>query len=836
MTISLNWLKTYLDINLSPDEISNLLTSLGLEVEGMEEVESIKGGLQGVVVGEVKECWRHPNADKLSLTKVDIGTGELLQIVCGAPNVAAGQRVLVATIGTTLYPTGGEPLTLKLGKIRGEESQGMICAADELGMGEDHSGILVLPADTPIGTTGRDYFKLEKDVVYEIGLTPNRSDATCHLGVARDLAAALQVQFGQTGGVKVPELDMSCFENMTYLLPVEVTVENAEACPRYAGVSIKGVTIGESPDWLKKRLLSVGVRPISNIVDVTNFILHELGQPLHAFDLDEIAGQKIIVKTLPEGTKFQSLDDRERSLSDHDLMICDGDSKPMCIGGVFGGAKSGVKDTTRNIFLESAHFNAKWIRRSSTRHDLRTDAAKVFEKGSDPNVCVYALQRAAAMIVELAGGEIASEVVDVYPKPIENQQVAVTYDYVNRLIGMEIPKEKIKEILSALEMLPPNPLKGESLDGDSFIVSVPTNKADVTRPADVVEEILRVFGLDNVPAPAQIRSSMVSSEKPDPNAVRNTVADYLAANGFNEVMSLSLSQSTFYKEILPKEASELVFVNNTSNVQLDIMRPTMLFSGLEAVVNNQNRQQMDLKLFEFGKTYTASPQPPPKEGEQKSGGKLAYAEPQHLALFLTGQRYPESWRNKEKVSADFFTLKSIVGNVLARLGVGGGFQETAVKDDVFAYGIKYHRGPQDLVTFGKVQPKVCKKMGIRGEVFYADLNWDALLAAAKKQSISFADLNKFPTVRRDLAVVIGKSVKFSDLAAVAKKVGKKLLKDINLFDVFEDETKLGEGKKSYAVSFTFEDPTRTLQDKEVDAVMSELIEAFEGKLGALIRR
>ncbi len=838
MTISLNWLKEYIDTKLPAEEISNLLTSLGLEVEGMEEMESIKGGLEGVLVGEVKECWRHPNADKLSLTKVDIGTGDLLQIVCGAPNVAAGQKVLVATVGTTLYPTNGDPITLKLGKIRGEESQGMICATDELGMGEDHSGILVLPADAAIGTTGRDYFKLEKDIVYEIGLTPNRSDATCHLGVARDLAAALQVQFGQMSGVKMPSVEKFKVNNNS--LPVAVMVENTEACPRYAGVTIKGVTIGESPDWLKKRLLSIDVRPISNVVDITNFILHELGQPLHAFDLDEIAGQKIILKTLPEGTKFQSLDERERSLSDHDLMICDGDSNGMCIGGVFGGATSGVKDTTKNIFLESAHFNAKWIRRSSTRHDLRTDAAKVFEKGSDPNVCVYALKRAAMMMVELAGGEIASEVVDVYPNPIENQLITVSFDYVNRLIGMEIPKEKINEILSALEM------KIMAETSDSFTVSVPTNKADVTRPADVVEEILRVFGLDNVPAPAQIRSSMVASEKPDPNAVRNTIADYLAANGFNEVMNLSLSQSAFYKEILPtsplgKETSELVFVNNTSNVQLDIMRPTMLFSGLEAVVNNQNRQQSDLKLFEFGKTYHSITDYGLRKSDSTPNPQSAivnpkFVEPQHLALFITGQRFQESWRNKEKVSADFFALKSFVGNVLARLGVGSGFQETVVKDDMFAYGLKYHRGPQDLVIFGKVQPKICKKMGIRGEVFYADLNWDALLAAAKKQSISFAELNKFPTVRRDLAVVIGKSVKFSDLAAVAKKVGKKLLKDINLFDVFEDETKLGEGKKSYALSFTFEDPTRTLQDKEVDAAMNELIEAFEGKLGALIRR
>lgn len=831
MTISLNWLKEYLTIDLPPHEVSNLLTSLGLEVEGMEEVETIKGGLEGVVVGLVQECWRHPNADKLSLTKVDTGQGELLQIVCGAPNVATGQKVLVATAGTTLYPTSGEPIKLKKGKIRGEDSEGMICAADELGMGEDHSGILVLPPDTPVGLAARIYFKLEKDVVFEIGLTPNRSDATCHLGVASDLAAALQVQHGQASGVNRPSVEH--FKVGSHSLPVKVTVENTEACPRYAGVTIKGVTVGDSPDWLKKRLLSIGVRPISNIVDVTNFILHELGQPLHAFDLDEIKGQEIVVKTLPEGSKFRSLDDRERSLSAEDLMICDGASAGMCIGGVFGGQSSGVKESTRNIFLESAHFNARWIRRSSTRHDLRTDAAKVFEKGSDPNICVYALQRAAAMMVEIAGGEIASEIVDIYPSPIENKQIKVTYDYVNRLIGTDIPHEGIQQILSALGM------KIVEETSRSFTVSVPTNKADVLRPADVVEEILRVFGLDNVPVPVQLRSSVVESEKPDPALVRNTIGDLLAANGFQEIMSLSLSQSVFYKEILPREDGELVFVNNTSNMQLDIMRPTMLFSGLEAVAHNQNRQQADLKLFEFGKTYHPKGGGNPAADNGHGGGdkvKQRFTEPQHLALFATGQKWPESWRNKEKSAADFFSLKSYVGNLLARLGILGGYQETALKNELFAYALKFHRGPQELAVFGKVQPKICKKMGIRGDVFYADLNWDLLLLAAKKQAISSVELNRFPTVRRDLAVVIGNSVKFSDLAAVAKKVGKNLLKDINLFDVFEDESKLGEGKKSYALSLVFEDPARTLQDKEVDTVVNQLIEHLESKLGAVVRR
>ena len=831
MTISLNWLKNYLDINLSPEEISNLLTSLGLEVEGMEEVETIKGGLEGIVVGQVEACWRHPNADKLSLTKVNTGTGELLQIVCGAPNVATGQKVLVATVGTTLYPLNGESFTLKKGKIRGEESQGMICAEDELGIGEDHSGIMVLPEDTPVGLTGRQYFKLEKDVIYEIGLTPNRSDATCHLGVARDLAAALKIQYEHPGQVSLPSVEN--FKVHNHSLPVEVVVENTEACPRYAGVSLKGITVKESPDWLKKRLLSIGQRPINNIVDVTNFILHELGQPLHAFDLDQVAGHKVIVKTLPEGAKFASLDGLERTLGGQDLMICDGDSNGMCIGGVFGGINSGVKDSTRNIFLESAHFNAKSIRRTSTRHDLRTDAARVFEKGSDPNLCVYALKRAAMMMIELGGGEIASEIVDIYPEPIEKQVIKVTYDYVNRLIGTDIPHEKIREILLALDIA----IVEET--SRSFTVAVPTNKADVTRPADVVEEILRVYGLDNVPVPLQIRSSIVRNEYPGTDQVRNAIGDFLAANGFNEIMALSLSQSAFYQEILPRETTDIVFVNNTSNAQLDIMRPTMLFSGLEAVVHNQNRQQTDLKLFEFGKTYH-------RKSDEAGAGVKNYEEKQHLSVLLTGQRWPESWKVNQKPApeADFFTLKSFAERILTRLGISGyqqttGGPEQAVGREylgVFSWFVTCHRGPQEMVSLGKVHPKICKKMGIRSDVYYADFNWDLLLQASKKQSITFAELNKFPTVRRDIALVIGKSVKFADIAAVAKKVGKKLLKDINLFDVFEDETKLGEGKKSYAVSFTFEDPTRTLQDKDVDAVVNELITSFELKLGAVIRR
>ncbi len=831
MIISLNWLKEYLNIDLPPNEISDLLTSLGLEVEGMEERESIKGGLKGVVVGRVAECQKHPNADKLSLTKVDIGAGELLQIVCGAPNVAESQKVLVATVGATLYPTNGEPFTLKKGKIRGEESLGMICAADELGLGEDHSGIMVLPEDTPVGMSGRDYLKLETDVVYEIGLTPNRSDATCHLGVARDLAAALRVRYGKD--IEVKEPSVGDFKVGNRELQLEVVVENQEACPRYTGVSIKGIAVRESPDWLKNRLLAIGVRPISNIVDATNFILHELGQPLHAFDLDKIAGRKVIVKTLPQGAKFLSLDEKERSLSAQDLMICDGDSKGMCIGGVFGGIDSGVTDSTRNIFLESAHFNARWIRRSSIRHDLRTDAAKVFEKGSDPNICVYALKRAAAMIAELGGGQIASEIIDIYPQPVEKRRAKVFYKYVNELIGLSMSPEDIRKILLALDM----EIVEET--GAYLVVAVPTNKADVTRPVDIVEEILRVYGLDNVPVPSQVRSSIVHNEYPAPGQLSNTIGDFLAANGFHEIMALSLSQSAYYDEILPEALTEAVLVNNTSSVQLNIMRPDMLFSGLEAVVHNQNHQQLNLKLFEFGKVYH-------RRGDEPEAGIRNFKETQRLSLFVAGQRWPNNWRIQQKSAqtADFFTLKSFVEAVLNRLGIGG-YQETTGGDetgpgsgyrDVFSYFATCHRGVQELVSFGKVKPEICKKMDIRSEVFFADFNWDALIKAAKKQSISFVEINRFPTVKRDLALVIEKSVNFADIAAIARKTGRKLLKETALFDVFENESKLGEGKKSYAVSFTFEDPTRTLQDKDVDAIMNELIAVFESKLGAIIRR
>ncbi len=817
MKVSLNWLKQYLDIEVSPEQLGEILTDIGLELESIEQVESIRGGLAGVVIGQVVASQRHPNADKLSLTKVDIGNGDLLSIVCGAPNVAAGQKVLVATVGTTLYPLGSdEPLTLKETKIRGELSQGMICAEDELGLGDSHAGIMVLPEDVPIGTLAKDYFQVETDTIYEIGLTPNRSDATNHIGIAKDVAAALKINYQHDGHVKLPSVADFKVDNQD--LTLKVVIENYEACPRYSGVSIKGVTVGESPDWLKNRLKLIGVRPINNIVDITNFVLHELGQPLHAFDWDIITNQQVIVRTLPEGTKFITLDEVERSLSTKDLMICDGASNPMCIGGVFGGAQSGVKDSTKNIFLESAHFHAKWIRQSKTRHGLfNSEAAKIFEKGSDPNITIYALKRAALLIQEIAGGEIASEIVDIYPQPIEKKQVEVAYSHVNRLIGTDIPKATVQEILSALEM----DIVAE--DAEKFTVAVPTNKVDVTRPADVIEEILRIYGFNNIPVPEHMRISTNTAPNPDRNAIRNLIGDLLAAHGFSEMMAMSLSQSRYYKELLPIiEEAALVYINNTSSPTLDIMRPTMLFSGLEAIVHNQNRQQNDLKLYEFGRTY-----------QQKTSG--GYIEREHLAIWLCGSRWGESWLHKDAPQSDFYTLKAFVQQVLGRLGLSN-WQETLVQDERFAYGVRYHRGEQTLVELGQIASRLSKQMNIRGQVYCADFQWDNVIRATQKHTITYQEVNKFPAVRRDLAIIIENSVKFADIASIARKTGKNMIKDVNLFDVYENEQQLGAGKRSYAVSFVLEDHTKTLQDKEVDKLMEQLIKAYETQLGASIRR
>ncbi|MEM9887158.1 MAG: phenylalanine--tRNA ligase subunit beta [Bacteroidota bacterium] len=814
MNISLNWLKDYLQIDLEAEKVGEVLTEIGLEVEGLEKVESIEGGLAGVVVGHVVECGQHPNADRLSLTKVDIGVEELLQIVCGAPNVAKGQKVLVATVGTTLHPLNGEPFKIKKGKIRGAASVGMICAEDELGLGENHDGIIVLEESTKIGTPASDVFELETDYVFEIGLTPNRSDATNHIGVAKDLGAALKINYDHSGEVKMPDISTFKVENTN--ATVEVEVRNTEACPRYAGVSITGLKIAESPDWLKNRLKAIGVRPISNVVDATNFILHELGQPLHAFDLEKVTDRKIIVETLPEGSIFKSLDEVDRKLQANDLMICDGAEKGMCIGGVFGGIDSGVTDSTTSIFLESAHFNPKYIRRSSMHHNLRTDAAKVFEKGSDPNICVYALKRAALLMQELAGGTVASEIVDVYPEKVEPVEISLTYEQVNTIIGVEIPKNKIHSILDALEM--EITASGET----NFSVKVPTNKADVSRPADVIEEILRIYGLNEVPVSNRINMSLSYGESTSKQAVRNTLGDLLSSNGFIECMNLSLSQSKYYREILAIPTEKLAFIHNTSNVHLDIMRPTMLFSTLETIVHNQNRQQMDLKLFEFGRTYEKDIERPFKEEE-------------HLSISMTGSRWAESWLTSNQKAADFFSLKAFVKNILQRIGIDS-YQESPLENEQFAYGVKFHRGKQNIVHFGKVDAKIAKAMGVKTDVFYADFVMNTLFKSAKKSKIQIAEPVKFPSSRRDLALVVAQSIKFQDIAMLAQKTGKKLLKAVNLFDVYEDAERLGKGKKSYAISLQFEDATKTLKDKEIDKIVNKLIQQYEQQLGAVIRR
>jgi phenylalanyl-tRNA synthetase beta chain len=818
MTVSLNWLKEYIDINDTPEAIAEMLTDLGLEIEGLEHIGGIKGDLAGVVIGEVMDCEKHPDADKLSLTKVNIGSGDLLQIVCGAPNVAKGQKVAVATIGTKLYFSDGKELTIKEGKIRGAISQGMICAEDELGIGHDHSGIIVLPNDTPIGKPAIEVFKIEKDIVFEIGLTPNRSDATCHLGIAKDLAARMKVHHGG-GEVNLP--DVSNFKKDSDALKIAVKVENTEGCPRYSGVCIKGVKIGESPDWLKQRLNAIGVNTRNNVVDITNFILHELGQPLHAFDYDKIGGNAIVVKNAKEGTPFTSLKKNELgeyvalTLTKNDLLICDAHDEGMCIAGVIGNPTEGVSDSTVNIFLESAHFNAKRLRITSFHHNTRTDAAKTFEKGTDPNVTVYALKRAAMMIKALAGGEIASDIIDIYPQVIGKQRIAVNFQHVERLIGQKFDNRYLKKILAALDME-----IVETIDTENVIVAVPTNKADVLREADVIEEILRIHGFNNVPMPNYIRLAVTETEKINPTRLRNMVSDLLANNGFNEAMGLSLTQSKFYTETQLVDNERLVFVNNTSNVHLDIMRPTMLVSALEMIVHNQNRQMSDLKIFEFGKTYL-----------KKEDG---FEETAHLGVVITGNQTGESWRGKS-TPADYFSLKAIVNLILTRLGIGG-YQETAFTNEQFAYALRYHRGNQVLVEFGKVVPKVRKSFDIKQDVYFADFQWDSILKSLKNAKVSFEEISKYPSVRRDLALVLDASVKFGDISQIAQKIAKKLLKDVNLFDVFEDEQKLGAGKKSYAVSFQFEDKEKTLQDKDIEKIMDELIKTYESKLGAVIRR
>jgi phenylalanyl-tRNA synthetase beta chain len=820
MKISLNLLRDFLDIHKSPSEIADILTSLGLESEGFETVKTSPADLDKVLTARVLTCEKIPDTDHLSATTVDAGDGVVRSVVCGAPNVAAGQMVFLAIPGANVFTKDGTLFTIGERKVRGVASQGMICAQDELGLGHDHSGIIVLPEGTPAGISAADYYEMPSDVVFEIGLTPNRADATSHAGVAKDILAWMRVHEDPNAGLR----DLSYLTKGSEKISAGATgfpvaVENVEACPLYSGIVIEGIQVGESPEWLKNRLLAVGQRPINNVVDITNYVRIELGQPLHAFDLDKVSGGKIVVKTVAEGTPFVTLDGVERKLFAEDLMICDGHGEPMCIGGVFGGADSGVSETTTRIFLEAAIFNARWIRRTMLRHSLRTDSAWVFEKGADPENTGLALARAALLVEALTGGKISSGVTRICEREPVRAAVSATYAGISSLVGEDLGGERIRGILDALN------IERTDETETGFTAHVPCNKPDVTREADLVEEILRVYGLDNIAMPSQIRSSMEINVHPTPEYIRNLAAEFLASNGFNECMSLSLGNSAHYTgedALWPVGSDQLVFIHNSANQGLDCLRPAMLLSALEVVVHNQNRQNPDLRLFEFGKVY-------------RRAGENSMEETARLSLTITGARNTESWQPSVKGNSDFFTLKAYVGNLLARLGIRG-YQESILQENPFQYALKYHRGDREIVTFGAVDPLILKKMDVKNPVLFADFNVTSLIKAVSGNKIQFQELNKFPTVRRDLALVLDKGVNFGEIRQLATKTAQKLLKEVNLFDVFDDENKLGAGKKSCAVSFIFEDTGKTLQDKEIDAVMNQLTSVFEGKLGAVIRK
>lgn len=820
MKISLNWLKSYIDTSLKADEIANILTHIGLEVEGMEQIESIRGGLEGLVVGKVLTCEQHPNADKLHLTTVDIGQGDPLQIVCGAPNVAAGEKVVVATINTMLYPTGeAEGFKIKKSKIRGIESFGMLCAEDEIGIGTDHAGIIVLPEDVPTGTPARNYYQLEDDYLLEIGLTANRADAMSHYGVARDLAVYLQ---SHDMPYKLTLPDVSAFQAGSVTdKSVQVEVLNHEAAPRYMGLTITGVKVAESPDWLKTRLRSIGLNPHNNVVDITNFILHEIGQPLHAFDANKIKGRKIVVRTCPEGTPFVTLDGVERKLSDRDLMICD-EEKPMCLAGVFGGLDSGVTAETTEVFLESAYFNPVWIRKSAKRHGLSTDASFRYERGIDPNIAPYALKRAALLVTELAGGQISSPVTDIYPEPIQPFHFEISLDRVKRLIGKDIPDETIRKIIAALEV------KIEKEEGDTLHVVVPAYRVDVQREADLVEDILRIYGYNNVEIPQSVHSTLSYAPHPDREKVTNIIANLLTANGFNEIMSNSLTKAAYYEELDAYKAENCVRIINPLSSDLSVMRQTLLFNALEAVELNTNRRNSDLKLYEFGNCYWYHPD------KASEGGLAPYSEQNHLSILITGADHTLSWNTKAQPTS-FYTLKAIAEKIFSRIGIDlNSAVMESLQNDLYREAVTYKVNGKQIVEMGIVSKKIRSKFDIKAEVYYLEMNFDAFLKLTKNHKVTVEELSKFPEVRRDLALLVDTQVTFSQLREIAFSVEKKLLKNVTLFDVYEGD-KLPAGKKSYALNFVLEDTTKTLTDQVIDRVMANLIREFERRAGAQIR-
>ncbi len=814
MTISLLWLNDYLKLNLDPLQVAEALTSIGLEVEKMESWESTRGGMKGVIAGKVLTCVKHPDADRLKVTTVDIGTGKPSSIVCGGPNVATGQTVWVAVPGTILYDKEGKPKPINSSKIRGELSEGMICAEDELGLGESHEGVLVLPDDVKIGTLASDYYHVTSDTIFEIGLTPNRSDATSILGVAEDLAAYLTIQGNKEYKVKwpaIPELGKAVNPQS-----FKVEVRNNEACPRYSGILISNISIGPSPDWMQKHLQSIGVKTINNVVDITNFILHEMGQPLHAFDADKIAGNKIIVETKNEGTPFLALDNVNYKLSGEDLMICDGDGTPMCIGGVYGGLNSGVSNTTKTIFLESAHFNAGSVRRSSMRHQLRTEAARRFEKGSDPNITIKALARAVDLFSQFANGKIASDIFDIYPKPISPARINLSLKKINETAGVAFSIQQVEKILNALHM----EIKEKS--AEQLVVLVPTNKADVLRDIDVIEEILRIYGYINIPLPGKMNTSVAMESRYALHRIRRLIGQFLASKGFMECMNMSLTSPAFYKNLAAPDADSWVTIHNTSNESLNLLRPEMIIPTLETIRRNVNRKQDDLRLYEFGKSYL-----------QKNGQP---SETEHLVLTLVGQQQPVYWQNVNTKSVDFFSIKSEVHAILLRLGISNWTSRNIENESGLDYGLVYSDGDKELVRFGKVSPSWCERFDIRQPVFLADMMFENVIEKASRSVTIYEELNRFPQVQRDLAVVIDETTSFEYIRKVALKAGGEWLTNLQVFDIYKNADQLGQGRMSMALRFTIENKEATLSDKDLDQWFGKMQRALTSALKAEIRK
>ena len=820
MNISYNWLTDYLDFDLQPDEVAAALTSIGLETGGVEEVQTIKGGLEGLVIGEVLTCEEHPNSDHLHITTVNVGGAEPLQIVCGAPNVAAGQKVVVAVNGTKLYD-GDECFTIKRSKIRGVESNGMICAEDEIGIGTDHAGIIVLPADAVVGTPAKEYYNVKSDYVLEVDITPNRVDATSHFGVARDLAAYLK-QNGKPANLKRPSVD--AFKIDDEVPAIEVVVENKEACLRYSGITIKNVTVKESPEWLQNRLKVIGLRPINNVVDITNYILHGVGQPLHSFDADKIKGNKVVVRSATEGAKFVTLDGVERTLTDRDLMICNVE-EPMCIAGVFGGLDSGVTEQTKNVFLESATFHPTWIRKTARRFGLNTDASFRYERGLDPNQTVEVMKRAALLIQEVAGGTITGAIQDIYPVPVAPYRVELTYDKVNTLIGKVIPVETVKSILESLEM------KIVSETAEGLVIDVPVYRIDVQRDVDVIEDILRIYGYNNVEFSDNVKSNLSYQTPTDRSyKLQNLISEQLCGCGFNEILNNSLTRSAYYDNLSTYPVSHCVMLMNPLSADLNCMRQTLLFGGLESVEHNAKRKNGNIRFFEFGNCYDYN------IDHKKEDETLAeFSEDYRLGLWVSGSRVDNNWAHPNEKSS-VYELKAYVENILVRLGVN--LQKVIfgnLANDIYSAGLSITTSSgRQLGTMGIVSPKICKELDIETDVYYAELSWTLLMKEIKKSKVTFSEISKFPAVKRDLALLLEKNVQFAEIEKIATESERKLLKDVALFDVYEGKN-LPAGKKSYAVSFYLQDEGKTLNDKQIDAIMKKIQTNLEQKLGAQLR-